>query len=486
MKNILNIGLFLFIVSSCRNDKAYPDFGNYPEKVGLIIHKNCISSGCHNSASKEGAGGLNLETWNTLFEGDNNGLSVIPYRPDFSSLSFFINTYTDLGTTLKPTMPLNKSVLSRDEVKTINNWILAGAPDRNGKIKFSDNVNRKKYYITNQGCDVVTVMDAETGLPMRYITVGNNNGIESPHMIKVSPDGKYWYVIFIGNNILQKYSCADDSFVDEVDFLSFNGVTSGNWNTFSITKDSKYAYCVDWSADGQIVYIDLDNMTVLQAYTGSGLLAEPHGSAIHPTMPLLYVSAQKGNFVYRIDISDPYNPTIDKVSLDGNPPSSTSSLDIHEIAISPDGTKYYATCQKTNEVRVVDVNTDQLLFTIPVGQYPQELCFSLNKNYLFVSCPEDLSTGKRGVVSIINYQTNTFVKNIHTGWQPHGIAVDDSKNLVIVANQNVNSAGPAPHHSNGCGGRNGYVTFIDLNSLDLIKKKNIEVSVQPYSISVRK
>jgi hypothetical protein len=38
---------------------------------------------------------------------------------------------------------------------------------------WSDNPNRKKYYVLNQGCDVVTVFDAETQLPMRYITVGN-------------------------------------------------------------------------------------------------------------------------------------------------------------------------------------------------------------------------------------------------------------------------------------------------------------------------
>jgi hypothetical protein len=60
----------------------------------------------------------------------------------------------------------------------------------------------------------------------------------------------------------------------------------------------------------------------------------------------------------------------------------------------------------------------------------------------------------------------------------------------MVANRNVTSDGPAPHHSNNCGGRNGYVTFIDMNTLTLLttdegEEKEIEVSVDPYSIATR-
>jgi hypothetical protein len=35
-------------------------------------------------------------------------------------------------------------------------------------------------------------------------------------MIRTSPDGQYWYVVFVANNILQKYKTSDDSFVGEV------------------------------------------------------------------------------------------------------------------------------------------------------------------------------------------------------------------------------------------------------------------------------
>ena len=199
---IASVSILLIILISCKKDPSLPTANNYPDEVGKIISNKCATSGCHNEASYKAAGNLNLTDFNTLFKGSSTGSPVIPYRSDFSSLCYFINTYTEYGPINNPTMPLNGNVLSKQEVKTIKDWIDNGAPDKNGNIMWSDNPNRKKYYVLNQGCDVVTVFDASTQLPMRYITVGNKiNTPESPHMIRVSPDGKYWYVVFVANNI---------------------------------------------------------------------------------------------------------------------------------------------------------------------------------------------------------------------------------------------------------------------------------------------
>lgn len=449
-----------------------------------MINK-CATSGCHNSLSKDAAAGLNLESWETMFEGSRNGPVVIPYRDDFSSLLFFTNTYDDLGISLIPIMPLNKPPLTREEGIVLKNWINTGAANSSGFVKFSDNPTRKKFYVSNQGCDVVTVIDEETGLPMRYINVGNAASIEAPHMIKVSPDGQYWYVIFTGGNAIQKYRTSDDSKVGEIN------IGPGNWNTIDISDDSKKGFCVDWSSDGKVYYLDLENLTVLQQYGGlsSGLFINPHGVAVNSSDNTVYVTAQTGNFIYKIDITDPLSPTIDRISMEtGNTWSTASSLDAHEVAISPDGTKYYASCEKSNEVRVLSTANDSLIAIISTGIFPQEFSFSTSTNYLFVSCPEDTISfpGKRGCVTVIDYQNNTFVKKIFTGFQPHGLAVDDDKKEVLVANRNVNPNGPAPHHSNDCGGRNGYISFIDINTLELVPGKKSEISVDPYSAAYRK
>jgi len=73
---------------------------------------------------------------------------------------------------------------------------------------------------------------------------------------------------------------------------------------------------------------------------------------------------------------------------------------------------------------------------------------------------------------------------IKCGFQPHGIAVDESKNLLYVLSRNILSKGPAPHHTSECIGRNGFVNFVDLNTFTPMKKR-YELSVDPYFIFAR-
>jgi hypothetical protein len=56
----------------------------------------------------------------------------------------------------------------------------------------------------------------------------------------------------------------------------------------------------------------------------------------------------------------------------------------------------------------------------------------------------------------------------------------------MIANRNVAAGGPAPHHATNCGGRNGYVTFIDMSIQQLIPGKRIEVAVDPYACGYRR
>ena len=464
---------FLF---SCKKDPSIPVFGDYPNEVGKIIANKCATPGCHNNSSYQAAANLNLSSFKTLFQGSSNGSPVIPFRSDFSSLCYFINTYSDLGPINNPSMPVNGAVLSKEEVNTIKTWVNQGAPDINGNIMWADNPNRKKYYVLNQGCDVVTVFDANTQLPMRYITVGNKtNTPELPHMIKISPDGQYWYVVFVANTILQKYKTSDDSFVGEI-----NLGNDQNWNTITISNDSKKAYCVSWQASSRLAIIDIEHMVLLHN-VGGGNFSDAHGVALNSSNDTIYITRQTGNYIYKIDTA--LNNGFQEVSLDGNLPNQTSSLDPHEITFSPDGTKYFVSCQKSNEVRVMNTNNDALLHTISTGQYPLEFAKSIIRNKLYVTCENDPGTsntlGSVTVIDMTTYQSS----NYHVGYQPHGIAIDETNGYLIVANRNILSNGPAPHHTGVCG-RNGFVNYFDINTMQLLSKKT-EVASDPYSVIVR-
>ncbi len=482
MKKIFFTYLFVclcvvFIIYSCTSDKGIPDYNNYPDDIGKLFFTKCSTPGCHTDASKDAAGGLSMESYDKLFAGGRGSAAVIPFRHDYSTLFSYTNTFSDFGISNVPTMPFNKDNLTRNELLLIKNWINAGAPNCDGFVKFSDNPNRKKFYVANQGCDVVTVFDQETLLPMRYINVGNTSGTESPHMIKTSPDGQYWYVISLAGNSLQKYRASDDSFVGE----AFVGVK--NWNTLTISNNGQKAYTIDWSANGDIAEVDLTTFVV----THNNGFNFPHGSCLNPAGDMLYVTQQNNsNKLYKIPVND--FSAFTEVNLFSTAPA--GFLNAHEVLFSPDGSKYFVTCQGTSEVRIFQQGTDELLATIPVGSSPSEMSVSSIKKYLFVTCTEDVISfpGKRGAVWVINTVTNSLINTIYTGHQPHGIAVDDSKNLVYVANRNASTDGPSPHHSGVCGGRNGYMTFIDMSTLTLVKTgtsdKKVEVSVDPYSVAV--
>ncbi len=480
-RNIICIlGLFtvLVLAFACTKDSAPPTFGDYPTEVGKIFTYKCATSGCHNTTSAKGAANLDLSSLATLFQGSSNGSPVIPYRSDFSSLCYFINTYSDYGLSNSPTMPLYSNPLSRSEVKTIKDWIDNGAPDINGNIMWSDNPNRKKYYVLNQGCDVVTVFDANTQLPMRYITVGNTpNVAESPHKLIVSPDGQYWYVVFVANNILQKYRTSDDSFVGEVSLGPYQ-----NWNTITISDDGKKAYCVSWQAASRIAVVDIEHMIVLHN-TGGGIFNDAHGIALNKTNDTLYITRQTGNYIYKADTSLNNFSTV-PLDVSGTLPNQTSSFDPHEIIFSPDGTKYFVTCQKTNEVRVMSTIGDIYITSIPTGTFPQELIESALRGKLYVSCTEDLSGGgnTRGSVTVIDMNDYSY-NNYPVGYQLHGIGIDETNGYLIVSSRNILSNGPTPHHTGVCG-RNGFVNYFKISTMELLTKKT-EVASDPYSVAIR-
>jgi DNA-binding beta-propeller fold protein YncE len=216
-----------------------------------------------------------------------------------------------------------------------------------------------------------------------------------------------------------------------------------------------------------------------------GGFVSPHGIVLNASNTKLYITAQSGNYITEFDTAfTNYN----KLSLqNGVPPGDGNIYDLglHDIIQSPNANEFAVTCQNSNEVRLFNTLTGSVTAVIPTGVYPQEIIYSPLINSYFVSCTNDtVSFAKSfGVITKINASTNATTK-IACGYQPHGIAVDESKKLLYVLSRNIQSNGPAPHHSNSCGGRNGFVSFVDLNTFKVLSKK-YELSVDPYFIAPR-
>lgn len=490
-KEILFYSLLLSFLAGCKYDQyeaVIPMQTGYPSQVEAIIVGKCSTPGCHNTISKDGAAGLDLSSWDVMFNGTNNGAVVIPFRSDFSTLCYFTNVDSSLGLVVLPTMPVNQPPLSTAEYQILRNWIDVGAPSKEGKIKFADDPLRHKFYVANQGCDVVSVFDANKRVAMRMVDVGQNPGAsppESPHNIKVTPDGQYWLVVFLNSNIVQVFSTATDQLVKTIPIG--NGI-AGGWNTIVISSDSKKAYAVDYNG-GRIAFVDIDagtSNTVGPFPITGNPTPTLHGIALNQGNDTIYVTCQDISKILKIPIND--LTSYEDVNLNPIGPWQISfPLRPHEIIFSPDYSKYFVTCQDTNvnQVRVFNTSNDQLIQVIPVGKVPLEFGLAPSYDLLFVTNTEDdFFPNMRGSISVIDINSLTEIKKIKVGWQPHGLVVDEKKQVVYVANRNV-SGGIAPHHASACSGKNGYLSIIDLNTLDRDPDFKPEVSVDPYAITVR-
>ena len=480
--------ILMGVFSSCRYESLpQPSNANtgYPDEIANIITTKCANTGCHNSASADNAAGIDLSSWEKIFTTGRSGSCVIPFSPEYSYMLYTVNTDSTKGPVLIPTMPYNASPLSSSEYEILKAWISAGAPNKEGELKYPLDPFRKKIYVCMQGCDQVAVIDSKTKNIMKYVKVGTLDGtIEAPHQVRISPDGQYWYVVFYSGTVLQKFRATDDSLVGSA------AIGNGQWNTVMISPDGTKAF-VNGTDISQTKVVDLNSMSVITTIT----IDFPHGGFITPDGHFLYLTTQNGNFINKIDLTDPFYSSETIVLQPGEGATTASRYDPHEMILSQDGTKYFISCQKSNEVRIFNSSNDSLITVVPVGTKPQEFGVASQRPYIYITCTEDpVSANSKGRVYVLNSQTGAVITSLYAGYQPHGIAVDDNEDIVYVANLNLDTNGPAPHHVSDCGGRNGYLTCIDQKTLQLLQltseqgnqfQYKLEVLRAPYFISYR-
>jgi DNA-binding beta-propeller fold protein YncE len=495
--------MVVLCITSCVHKpqiQVIPVDGNYPSAVAKIIINKCTYSGCHNQASYQNAAGILLDTWEHMFNGGISGAQVVAYSTKFSPLLYYCNVDPSLGIVAKDPGHLDTS-LSHDEYMTLYNWVAAGAPDKNGNIPFAANAaTRQKIYLTNQGCDVVAVIDAQSRLVMRYIPIGMNaSQIESPHDIEISGDGMYAYVPLFNGDYVQKISTLTDTVVGNVNVASVSqGHTGGAWSIISLSPDDTSLLVSGWISQGNVVAVNTSTMAITPSISidqisgGTDDFPYPHGLTSNATYDTFFATLQFGNVVNKYTFNGGYHKKY--VSVDGKPaivstPTDSATPNPHQIEMSPDHSRYFVSCQSTNEVRVMDAYKDTVIAVIPVGTFPQEIDISPAKNYLFVACMEDAANpqpGRRGSVYVIDMSTYSVVKILYGDfYQPHDVSVDERSGILFIPSRNANPNGPAPHHTSACGGRDGWYTIYDLNTLLPADNKRYEVAVDPYASGIR-
>lgn len=88
----------------------------FRDTVAPILERNCV--GCHSGNKPKG--GLSLVSVKSAMSGGESGASIVPGKPDESSLLDYISGND-------PEMPKDAKPLSAEEVESIRQWIAAGA-----------------------------------------------------------------------------------------------------------------------------------------------------------------------------------------------------------------------------------------------------------------------------------------------------------------------------------------------------------------------
>ena len=99
------------------------------------------------------------------------------------------------------------------------------------------------------------------------------------------------------------------------------------------------------------------------------------------------------------------------------------------MASSPDGRLLYVACQDSDEVRVVNVESREVIRSIPVGHMPRGVALSPDGRQLYIT------NAWSDTVSVIDTTTLQVVQTLPTGAEPSGVVSDSDNTTLYIANR---------------------------------------------------
>lgn len=367
--------IFLSLVGCELTDHTDDDTENNgfeTAEVADVFSKNCATSGCH--AGSNPPDGLSLESHSDLLAGsfdrpvtgssNYGGEVVIPYRPDKSLL------YQVVSNNLSSEMSVDHSILSSTELQTLSDWIEDGAKNSTGNVPFTT-PESYRIFVCNQSSDVVSVIDGTNDVVSRIGNVDiTDNFNDKPHMVKEF--GDYYYVTLIASGRFLKIRKSDNQIVAQLAGLEYPGMIqimdSGTRVYVSRSSTAPGIY-------SSVYFIDIVNMVLLKEIdlVVQGL---PHGIVLSPDNAKLYVANLTSNVIHIINTSINEVSSLINFSEDHQP---------MQTAISPDGLYLYVSARGTSRLLVIETQTAQIEFQVPLNSNPMQLSVSPDGSKIYVS-----------------------------------------------------------------------------------------------------
>lgn len=475
----ITITSFLFVLSfnGCNESPVEPvQTVSYSKDIQPIFVSNCSFPGCHNATDKPY--GIDLTNWESIMlHGSIFGAEIIPYNAKWSHLIQHINTDTNVGPVSAPLMPklkrpyTNGEPLRKSTLDIIMKWIDQGAKNDNGEVAFA-HINHKAF-ITNQASDFIAVVNIDNNFVTRYVKVGNTvNTLAAPHNVAVDNQGRYFYVTLISEGYVEKFDAFTYEKAGRVHLVNSPGHVM-------ITPDGTKGYVTNYSLTSSERFIrSFSTATMTEINTISDItMNATHGGRITSDGQYLVTVSELAEFIQVIRTSDdvientiPVDPQV--------PPNGNGTGNFRPIAvsISPDNTLAFITCTRSNDVRVLDLSTREIIRVIPVGLFPIQSECSPNGRWLYVANRNSNS------VTVIDVNTLSVFKTINTvGAQPHGVAFTPDGHYGYITCESV--SGTFVHHPSIGSSKPGTTAVIDAFN-NHVKVKDIEMAAYPAGISI--
>ncbi len=182
------------------------------------------------------------------------------------------------------------------------------------------------------------------------------------------------------------------------------------------------------SGDDSVSVISDKNNTVIATIP---VMPFPAGIAYDPGKEEVFVANSGWNTVSVI--SDATNTVVANITVGD---TSTAKFVTAPTGIAYDSAKgwlYVTTTYEENDVSVISDNSNTVIATIQVGDYPSWVAYDSGKGEIFVTNSYDNTT------SVISDATNKVIATIPVGWTPKRLAYDSAMGEIFVCNSAGNT-----------------------------------------------
>jgi YVTN family beta-propeller protein len=248
-----------------------------------------------------------------------------------------------------------------------------------------------------------------------------------PLNIAVSPTKKFIAVTNNGQSVqsIQLIDAVNDAVLNSIEIPK-------SWYGLKFSADEKYLYASGGNDNWILKYALQNERLILKDSIILGdkwpYKISPAGIEIDDAKQVMYVVTKDNNSLYTVDLKTKKS---DSLSL---------GAEAFTCLLSPDKNELYISLWGGDKILIYNPQQKKLIDSIPVGDNPNDICFTKNGKYLFVANANDnsvsvIDAAKRKVIETLNA---ALYPNAPSGSTTNSVALSADEKTLYIANADNN------------------------------------------------